>query len=450
MKQRTFLHPRIVALLLGLSSTVLFAEEALDELRSENWHQWRGPDANGVAPTAEPPLRWSEDENVRWKVPIEGRGSSTPIVWKDKVYILTAVNTGEVDPTKPKPEDQPKRVFGIKHPNTKYQFLVLCLDRATGKELWRRRPTAVVPHEGVHHDNDYASASPTTDGKRLYCWFGSAGLFAYDLNGKKLWEKNLGQVKMGASLGEGCSPVVYKNRIAIVRDHQRQSYVQVLDATTGDSVWKVNREEGNAWATPLITTRGGKTQLITAASKFVRSYDFSNGEVIWQCGGLTGNVIPCPVLRKDVVYAMSGYQGYAVQAMSIDAKGDVSGSDKVLWKRKRGTPYIPSPVLYGDNLYFQQSNTAIMTCLDAKTGNEVIGRTRLPGLSNVYSSPVAANGHVYFTDRRGTTLVIENGKKLNVVATNRLSDRVDASPAIAGDALFLRGRKFLYCLAEKK
>ncbi|MFK7768068.1 MAG: PQQ-binding-like beta-propeller repeat protein [Mariniblastus sp.] len=198
-----------------------------------HWHQWRGPNANGTSSTANPPLQWSEEKNVRWKVAIEGQGNASPIVWGDKVFLLSAINTGRVDPNAAKPEDQPKRVFGIKHPNTFYKFEVLCLDKNTGKELWRQTAIEKVPHEGTHHDADFASASPMTDGERLYCWFGSAGMYCYDLDGKKLWERDLGKAYIGASLGEGCSPVVYRDKLVIVRDQARQSSIEVLDSRSG-------------------------------------------------------------------------------------------------------------------------------------------------------------------------------------------------------------------------
>ena len=173
--------------------------QPFDEVKLKNWHQWRGPEANGVSRTATPPVKWSESKNIQWKVSIDGKGNSTPIIWDNKVFLLTAIDTGKVDPSLPKPEDQPKRVFGITYPNTTYTFVVLCLDRETGKELWRRTAIERIPHEGHHGDNDFASAAPTTDGQRLYCWFGSAGLFCYDLDGKKLWERDLGKAFVGAS-----------------------------------------------------------------------------------------------------------------------------------------------------------------------------------------------------------------------------------------------------------
>lgn len=437
---------------LCLTSLVAGAAERLPDAVIQaadvNWHQWRGPQANGVSHTAQPPVEWSEESHIKWKVAIDGKGNASPIIWGDKVFLLTAINTGRVDPSLPKPEDQPKRVFGITHPNTFYRFEVLCLDRNTGQELWRQTASEHVPHEGTHNDADFASASPTTDGQRLYCWFGSAGMYCYDLVGKKLWERQLGKAYVGASLGEGCSPVIHKGRVVIVRDHARQSTIEVLDAETGDTLWKKNRDEPNAWATPRIIEHSGKTQVITAASNMVRSYDLDTGDIIWQCGGLTGNVTPCPVVKGDVVYCMSGYKGYSLLALPLDAKGDISGSDSIIWSLDKGTPYVPSPLLYDGLLYFTQSNQAILTAVNSENGDTVIQRSRLPKISNIYSSPVGADGRVYFTGRDGTTLVIKHSDKLEVLATNKLDDEFNTSPAIVGTQLFLRGRKSLYCIED--
>lgn len=414
--------------------------------QGHHWHQWRGPESNGVSRTAKPPIEWSEDRNIKWKVAIKGQGNASPIVWGDRVFVLTAINTGRVDPSLPKPEDQPKRVFGITHPNTFYKFEVLCLDRQTGKQLWRQTASEHVPHEGTHHDADFASASPTTDGERLYCWFGSAGMYCYDLNGKKLWQRDLGKAYVGASLGEGCSPVVYKGKVVIIRDHARQSSIEVLDARTGKTLWKKDRDEPNAWATPSVVEHGGKTQVITAASKMVRSYDLESGDIIWQCSGLTGNVTPCPIVNGDVVYCLSGYEGYSLLALPLDARGDISSSDKIIWSKDRGTPYVPSPVLLDGMLYFTQSNRAILTAVDALSGETLLERSRIPGVSNIYSSPVGADGRVYFTGRNGATVVLKHGNKMEVLATNKLDDEFNASPAMVGRQLFLRGRKSLYCI----
>ncbi len=424
---------------------------AFGESFTDNWHQWRGPNATGVSTTANPPVTWGEDENIKWKVAIEGQGTSTPIIWGDKVFVLTAINTGVKDPSIPDPEDQPKtNFFDIKQPNAQHAFVVLCLDRNTGKEIWRQVATTKIPHQGAHNDNDFAPASPTTDGKHLYCWFGSAGLFCYDLQGNKIWEKKLGEVKVGSSLGEGCSPVLHEGKLVIVRDHAGQSTIEVLDAKTGNTLWKRERDEGNAWATPRIIQHSGKTQVITAASGFVRSYDLDTGDLIWQCSGLTGNAIPCPVVEGDYVICMTGYQGYSAMAIPLTETGDISDSEKILWKKERGTPYIPSPLLYEGLIFYNQSNQAILTCLDAKTGEVAFGPKRVGELSNIYASPVGAGGRVYLTGRNGNTLVLERGPEYKVTALNKLDERFDASPALAGNQLFLRGAKHLYCIETQQ
>ena len=438
-----------IASLLALCNFVPQIASGVDyDVVARSWHQWRGPHANGVAPHGEPPVEWSEQQNVAWKVRIPGHGTSTPIIWGDKLFVLSSIKTDRVDPKLPKPEDQPKRPFGIKFPNTVHQFAVMCLDRRTGETLWQETATETIPHQGHHNDNNFASASPTTDGKRLFAWFGSAGLFCYDLNGKLLWQRDLGKVNTRLSFGEGCSPVVHGNRLIINRDNESDSYVEVLDVETGNTVWKVDRDESSAWATPLVVEAAGATQVITNASNRVRSYDLASGKVIWECGGQVGNVTPCPVTAEGLVFCMSGYRGNALLAIPLDAQGDITGTDKVAWTMNRGTPYVPSPLLYDGLLYFNQSNNGILTCVDAKPGRTVIERTRMPDMPRIYASPVGAAGRVYFVARDGTTLVLDHGSEFKVLATNRLDEGIDASPAIAGKQLFLRGREHLYCIAE--
>ncbi len=412
-----------------------------------DWHQWRGPQNNGTSPSARPPLTWSETENVRWKVEIEGKGTSTPIVVGDRVYLTTAINTYEVDPSLPKPEDQPERVFGIKHPNTSYQMVVLCFDRMSGEQLWRSVATTLVPHEGHHKDASYASASPFCDGERLYCWFGSAGLYAYSLDGEKLWQRDLGQVRIGASLGEGSSPVVHDGKIVLVRDQDRsQSSIVVLNTADGKTLWEKDRDTKNSWATPAIAEHDGVSQVITAATMQVRSYDLATGEVIWWATGMSSNCTPSPIVDGDMVYCMSGYKGHALLAIPITGRGDVT--DTIRWQADRGTPYVPSPILLDGQLYYTQSNQNILTSRLASDGSETISRTRIPDLGDIYASPVGADGKIYFLGRKGTTVVIEPGDELQVLATNQLNDRFHASPALAGKQLFMRGMRFLYCLED--
>lgn len=414
-----------------------------------NWHQWRGPDGSGVSRTASPPLEWSETKNIRWKVAVEGQGGSSPIIWQDKVFLLTAIDTGRVDPDKVAPEEQThKNPFGIKYPNTFHEYVVLCLDRSNGKVIWREVAATRVPVEGHHRDNDFASSSPTTDGERLYVWFGSAGFYCYSLDGKQLWNRDLGTAETRLSFGEASSPVVHEGKVILNRDQEGQSYVVVMDAATGDTLWRKDRDEPSCWATPIVVEHDGVEQLITNGHNRVRSYNLENGDLLWECGGQVSNVTPSPVASNGLVYCMSGYRGSSVMALPLDAKGDISDSDQIAWRGDRGTPYVPSPILYDDFLYFNASNNPILTCVDAKEGDVLIERTRMPGLRGVYASPVGASDRVYYVGRDGSTLVLNKGKKFEVLATNVLDEPVDATPALAGEEIFIRSDRSLYCIGE--
>ena len=397
---------------------------ALSPALADNWPAWRGPTGQGISRETDLPLEWSPTKNTRWKLPLPGPGNSTPIVWEQRIFLTQATSKGA-------------------------ERWTWCINRSDGKVAWKKK-VEYTGSEPTHATNPYCSASPVTDGERVIVSHGSAGLYCYDLEGEKLWERNLGKVHMGASLGEGCSPVIHDGRLVIVRDQARQSSVHVLNAKTGKTLWEKKREEPNAWATPVVVRHSGRTQVVVPASKMVRCYDLENGKIIWQCGGLTGNVIPSPVISGDLVCCMSGYQGYSLLALPLSAKGDISKTESIAWSKNRGTPYVPSPVEYDGMLYFTQSNRNILTCLATQTGDVIIDRTRLPGLSNIYASPVGADDRIYFTGRSGTTLVLKRSKKLEVLATNKLDERFDSSPSLAGNQLFLRGRKFLYCIAEQK
>jgi outer membrane protein assembly factor BamB len=439
-----FCFPALAALTL-----LAFTSAARAEVPANAWPQFRGPLATGVSPDGDPPTEWSDTKNIRWKVALPGVGSSTPVIWGDKVFVLTAIETDRKDPSLPEPEDQPMRAFGIKFPNKIHQFVVMCLDRATGKTLWQRTATEQVPHEGVHPDNDYASATPVTDGEHLFVPFGSRGVFCYDLEGNQIWKQDFGDFNTRNSFGEGSSPALYGDTLVTVWDHEGQSFIVAQNAKTGEVRWRKDRDEISAWATPIIIERAGKVQVIANATTRVRSYDLATGEILWECGGQVTNVTPSPVANDKLVFCMSGYRGSALFALPLDQRGDLTDTDKIAWQLGRGTPYIPSPLLYGNRLYFTQTNEGILSCADAATGKILFDRERLPGIRGLYASPVGAAGRVYITSRQGTTLVIRDSDQFEVLATNVLDDPMDASPAVAGKELFLRGMKYLYCIAEE-
>jgi outer membrane protein assembly factor BamB len=418
--------------------------EEFSQHRDHNWHQWRGPAADGVAPLATPPLTWDETTNIRWKVEIPGEGGATPIVWGDRVYTIAAIDTDR-DADEPLTKDDYSKT---RQPKVYYEFIVTYLERATGETLWSHRAHEAVPHQGRHFSNSYASASPTTDGKRLYVSFGSQGIYCYDLDGEPVWQRDFGQMRTRYGWGEATSPVIHDGRLVINWDHEDQSALYVLDAASGETLWQLDRDEPTTWATPLVVVHEGSAQIVVNGTNRATGYDLDDGTVLWQCGGQTINAIPSPVAANGIVYCMSGKGAAATYAIPLAASGDITGSDGIAWDYPHDTPYVPSPLLVDGRLYFTRSNSAIISCLDAATGQVIYGPERLPGLSNLYASPVAAAGHIYLPGRKGTTLVIRTGDRLEVVAKNELDTRIDASPAIAGGQVFLRGTKHLYCIEQ--
>jgi outer membrane protein assembly factor BamB len=443
MPFRTCFLPHVCALLIAVLSfnSVALAEDGTSD-QPLHWPQWRGPQANGVAKNSNPPIHWSPTKNIKWKIPIPGQGSATPIVWKEQIFVVTAIETDRVAATPPQADERAK----TQPPAAYYQFVVLCVDRRSGKQIWRQVACEEVPHEGKHHTNSYASASPTTDGRRLYVSFGSRGIYCYDLQGQLLWTRDLGDMRTRYGWGEATSPVVHGDCLVINWDHEDQSFIEVLDAATGETNWKADRDEPTSWATPLIVETTDRTQVIANGTNRVRSYDLATSEVIWECGGQSVNAIPSPILAGETVYCMSGYRSSAALAIPLTATGDITDTDQVLWHHRQGTPYVPSPIIYDDHIYFTGSNTGILSCLDIHSGKPIFERQRLPELKSVYASPVAADGRIYFTDRDGTTVVIRHSRELEVVAINKLAEPIDASPAIVGNQLFLRAANHLYCI----
>ncbi len=442
----------LLAVCASLVSSSLWADDtALDFLG--NWHQWRGPNASGVAPHGDPPVQWDENTNIKWKVEVPGQGTSTPIVWGNQVFILTAIKTDRVAESLLELPDVPSRggnPFRIGRPTNYYKFVVFSFDRHTGKILWQDTATEEVPNEGHHRDHGYASASPTTDGRYLYASFGSRGIHCYDLQGKPKWNRDLGEMQILRFFGESISPVLHGDSLIVNWDHEGASFLTSLDTRTGDINWKVPRNSGTCWSTPLVVDHNGRTQIIINGKDRLHGYDLATGKVIWECGREIAAAVPAPVTTGGLVFCMTGYppSSRTLYAVPLDSAGDLTATDTIAWSIDRGTPYIPSPLLYGDKLYFTSSNNAILSCLNASTGEPVIDNKRLPGLRNVYSSPVGAADRIYFTGRAGTTLVIKRGPELEVLATNQLDDPIDASPAVVGKEMFLRGRKYLYCIAE--
>jgi outer membrane protein assembly factor BamB len=408
------------------------------------WGQWRGPNATGVSKTADPPVEWSETKNVRWKVEIPGRGSASPVVWGDRVFVSTAVPVGAALGASHAP-------LGGVQPRVTHRYTVLAIDRKTGKTVWERVAAENVPHEATRADNGtWASSSPVTDGEHVIASFESGGLYAYDMQGAPVWQKDLGRKRMRNQFGEGSTPALYGTYLVVVWDHQGQSFIVALDKRTGNEIWRQNRAEIDTWATPLVVEVNGRPQVIAPAMKQITSYDLATGSVVWQSAGLTMNPIPSPVVENGLAILMSGFQGTSAKAIRLaEAKGDITGTPAVVWTYLRDTPYVPSPLLYDGVVYFLKTNNGLLTALDAATGAPHYQLQRLDAVPEVFASPVGAAGRVYIAGRDGTTIVLKHGKTFEQIGVNTLDDGFDASPALVDNDMFLRGYKYLYCLSAR-
>lgn len=445
------LPARVVLVLTLLSSSVigtvgLAAEPGKSEL--DFWPQWRGPLATGVAPHGNPPVYWNEAEgrNIRWKTEIPGLGHSTPVIWGDHIFLTSAVPVGVQLP--PKPSRAPGNHDNL--PVTqRHRFIVVALSRATGKILWQKTMHEALPDEQGHYTGSLASHSPVTDGELVFAHFGSFGLYALDFTGNLVWKKDFGSMRSLHGHGEASSPALYKNTLIMNWDHQGQSFIVALDKRNGDQRWKLNRDEVTSWATPIIIEHAGKPQVIVSGTSRIRAYDLENGRVLWECGGLSSNIVASPVYGDGMVFAGSSYEKRALLAIRLDgAAGDLTNTNHVVWSRTRGTPYVPSPLLYEGGLYFLTHYQGILSRVDARTGEDRPGSVRLEGMNNIYASPVAAAGRIYVTDLQGATAVLKSGPAPQPLSVNHLSEPVSASPAIVGRQLFLRGKRHLYCLEE--
>jgi len=417
------------------------------ETCADDWPQWRGPLANGVAPRANPPIHWSETSNIRWKIPLPGQGHSSPIIFGDAIYLTAAVPVGEAK--KPVYDDAPG-VHDSVPVTRRHQFIALAFSRRDGTLLWQKVLCEVWPHEGGHVTGSLASNSPVTEGEHLYAFFGSRGLYCLDLKGKLIWQKDLGQMHTLHAHGEGSSPALHGDTLIVCWDQEGESFLYAFDKHTGQQLWKVARDEKTSWSTPIVVELEGKPQVIVSATKRVRGYDLATGAQLWECAGLTDNVVSSPVHYQGVIIAGNSYYQQAMLAIRLaGAKGDITGTTNVLWRLSRMTPYVSSPLLYDDTLYFLRHNQNILSRLEPLTGQPRGEPLRLEGINDfIFASPVGAAGRIYITGRDGTTIVLRHDRENAVLGLNHLDDSFSASAALAGSEFYLRGEHFLYCIAE--
>jgi outer membrane protein assembly factor BamB len=418
-----------------------------DDVAMRYWPQWRGPLGTGVALHANPPVMWSETENIRWKIPLPGEGHSTPVIWGDRLFLTTAVSIGNDLPARYSDAPGAHDIRPVTH---RYQFMVMAVNRQDGEVLWKRVVKEAHPREGHHVTAGFASASPITDGERLYAFFGSYGLYCLDLDGEPLWEKDLGDLRTLHAHGEGSSPALCGDLLIVNWDHEGESFLVAFDKRTGEQRWKVERNvRSTSWSTPVVVERAGKPQVIVSGSERVVAYDPASGKVIWECDGMSvQNVVASPVTDGNMVFAGSSYDKRAMLAIRLDgAQGNISGTEQIAWRRVRGAPYVPSPLLYGNSLYFLSQFQGILTRVEARTGEDRPGPFRLNGLVSIFASPIGAANRVYITDRKGATIVIAHAAEPEILALNRLDDSFSASAAVADNELYLRGQN-LYCISE--
>ncbi|HZO51958.1 MAG TPA: PQQ-binding-like beta-propeller repeat protein [Bryobacteraceae bacterium] len=435
MRRRTFLP-------------LLAAPVVMGQAQQEHWPHWRGPRKTGVATTAAP-VKWSATENVAWKVDIPGRGFSTPVTWGEKLFLTTAIPQGAPPP--PPAESgsgRPGRgAGGGAGPLVDHKFQVMCLDRRTGKTIWEQTAKTATPHEGYHQAyGSFASNSPITDGNRLYASFGSRGIYCYDLNGKLIWQKENPALRMRLGFGEGAAPALDSGVLLIKNDQEQGSFVVALDATTGEQLWKADREEVSSWSGPLVITHGGVRQAIVSASRRTISYDLKTGKVLWEVGGLGSNVIPQPLVIDDIVLVMSGHREPNLMAIRLGKTGDLTGTDAILWQNQRGNSYTAAPVLH-EGLYYFITDTGMVSCFDAKTGKPHYTQQRLPKAVSFKASPLLAGDKLYLASEEEDVFVLKAGPSFEVVQTNTMAGQsFIASPIVVGGALYLRSRTTLFCV----
>ncbi|HKZ81804.1 MAG TPA: PQQ-binding-like beta-propeller repeat protein [Pyrinomonadaceae bacterium] len=421
----------------------------LARVSAANWPQWRGPSGQGVSGEKNLPIEWGPAKNIKWKTPISGRGHSSPIVWGNRIFLTTAIEGPVVPGAKAvKHMDGDKEFL---HPDSvgadhKHTFKVLCLDRETGRVLWEQTAFEGTPYDNRHRKASYAASTPTTDGKHVYAFFGTEGLFAFDIKGKLSWKADLG--KLGTvGMGTGTSPILYENIVIVQCDEENGagSFIVALDKQTGKEVWKTPRKVQVSWSTPILVRTAKRIELVTSGTESVVAYDPATGKELWRHKGVESNAIPSPVANYEMVFISAGFPAKIAMAIPLGGAGDLG--DAVAWKYVKGTAYVPSPILYGDYLYLT-TDRGILTCLDSKTGEVKYEGGRVPIPATFTASPIAFDGKILLTSEDGDTFIIKAGPKHEVIGTNSVGEPVYASPAVADGRIFIRGEKNLYCIGN--
>jgi outer membrane protein assembly factor BamB len=428
---------------------VLVAVATSTVVRTANWPQWRGPDAQGISDETGLPLEWSATANVAWKTAVSGQGHSQPIVWGNRVFLTSDIEGAAAEGHKAPEHRIEGEVF--KHPDSlgtekRHRLNVLAFDLESGKQLWERTAYEGTVYDDRHKRSSYAATTPVTDGKRVYTYFGSEGVYAYDFDGTQAWKASVGQFPL-LGMGTGTSPVLYKNLLIIQRDENAgdNSFITALDTNTGKEVWRTPRKVEASWSTPVLVEANGRTELVTNGNQFIIGYDPATGKELWRAKGVESNAIHTPLVGHGLVIASAGYPAKKVIAIRPGGSGDLTGTDRIAWQYDKGTAYVVSPILYGDYVYLV-SDSGIITCLDAKTGAIKYEGGRVPVPGRFMASPVAVQGRLLLTSTDGDTFVIQAGPVHKVMASNAIGEPVFASLAVSQGRILVRGASHLYCI----
>lgn len=433
-------------------------------LDAQNWPSFRGDGAAGVAAAASPPppVRWDVPRavNVAWKTPIPGLGHSSPIVWRDRIFVTTAVSSASKAVFRPEPLSRDGEVTNVDSAGDEpaHAWKLLALDRRTGKVIWERTAHQGVPTVKRHVKNSHASSTPATDGKRVVAWFGSEGLHTYNMDGRLLWKVDLGAQDVGWSYdpdyqwGVASSPIIHRDMVIVQCDRQADSFIVAFDVQTGKERWRTERDEIPSWATPAVVEFDGGAVVVANATQAIRAYDLATGKERWRIEGNSELTVPTPIAAHGLVFVSSGYRPIQpIYAVRPGAKGDVTpakdapSNDHVVWSTRRGGPYITTPIVVGDILYVC-ANNGVLTAYRARTGERVY-QQRVASGESFSASPVAANGHLYLASEDGDVFVVRAGEAFELVATNAIGEVVLATPAIAGGMILVRAERHLFALA---
>jgi outer membrane protein assembly factor BamB len=438
----------------GLLAAVLLSAAPLSASEPDaNWPQWRGKGGLGVADGGAYPVRWSPTENLAWKTELPGRGHSSPSVWGDRVFLTTSIE-GELAPGNKAPvhlgfDLKP----GYLHPDSvgsdhRYTLKVLALDSRTGKLVWERTAYEGVMYDDRHRKNTYASPTVATDGKLVYAFFESAGLFCYDYDGKLVFQVSLGGLAK-AGLGPGTSPVLHGGLIILQCDQEmgEGSFIVALDRFTGKEAWRTARTNRRSWATPILVEAGGRVELVAMGAESVVAYDPATGKELWRANGTQSHPIPSPVAGHGMVFATAGSQAKRALAIRLGGSGDLTNSPSVVWRYEKGTAYVPSPIVVGAHLYLM-TDKGIVTCLDAKTGELRYEGGRVPVPATFTASPVAYGDRLLLTSEDGDTFAIKAGPVFELLGQSSVGEPVYASPALAGGRIFIRGERHLFAIGR--